>query len=73
MNALMTQIEEAGGRIRADERVRANILQLEQNINAFKRANGILRVGVYSLVALRVIFSKFKKNSAIFRAWRKIS
>lgn len=41
MNALMTQIEEAGGRIRADERVRANILQLEQNINAFKRANGI--------------------------------
>lgn len=41
MNDVMESIREAGGRIRADERIRSNILQLEKNINAFKKENGI--------------------------------
>lgn len=41
MNEVMHGIQEAGGQIRADERVRSNILKLEQNITAFKKSNGI--------------------------------
>lgn len=41
MNDILAAIQEAGGRIRADERIRSNILRLEQNINTFKKENGI--------------------------------
>lgn len=46
MNEVMTQqlereMAEATGVIRKDDRIRHNIVTLEQNINAFKKANGI--------------------------------
>lgn len=41
MSTALQDIQEAGGRIRADERVRLNILRLEENIEAFKKQNGI--------------------------------
>lgn len=46
MNEIVTQsierdLDAAAGVIRKDDRIRHNIVTLEQNINAFKKANGI--------------------------------
>lgn len=41
VQAIERHIVEAEGRIKQDDRIRKNIIQLEENINAFKKANGI--------------------------------